>query len=148
MCWNRKRFCSCNKLCMLKLPFLFQNSLFTGYFQKHYEVPGLVFFKGPFWGAYFWRGLYSEGFIYCMKGNLPFKIDWASLIVGSKLTVFGLFYFIFEGIFPSTSPQRAYIWKGDLMDGFLCYWFGGLIFKGAYFQKFSVFYLLFSPHGG
>ena len=64
-----------------------------------------------------------------MKGNLPFKIDWASLIVGSKLTVFGLFYFIFEGIFPSTSPQRAYIWKGDLMDGFLCYWFGGLIFR-------------------
>ena len=80
MCWNRKRFCSCNKLCMLKLPFLFQNSLFTGYFQKHYEVPGLVFFKGPFWGAYFWRGVSSEGFIYCMKGNLPFKIDWASLI--------------------------------------------------------------------
>ena len=71
-----------------------------------------------------------------MKGNLPFKIDWASLIVGSKLTVFGLFYFIFEGIFPSTSPQRAYIWKGDLMDGFLCYWFGGLIQGRAYFQIF------------
>ena len=27
-------------------------------------APGLIFFKGPFWGAYFWRGLYSEGLIY------------------------------------------------------------------------------------
>ena len=27
-----------------------------------------------------------------MEGNLPFRIDWASLIVGSKLTVFALFY--------------------------------------------------------
>ena len=42
-----------------------------------------------------------------MKGNLHFKIDWASLIVGSKFTVFVLFYFIyvFEDNFPSTSLQ-------------------------------------------
>ena len=26
--------------------------------------PGLMFFKRPFWGAYFWRGLFSEGLIY------------------------------------------------------------------------------------
>ena len=26
-----------------------------------------------------------------MEGNLRFKIDWASLIVGRKLTVFALF---------------------------------------------------------
>ena len=32
------------------------------------------------------------------------KRDWASLIVGSKFTVFALFYFVFEGNFPSTSP--------------------------------------------
>ena len=38
--------------------------------------PGLIFFKGPFWGAYFWRGLSTEG-------NLHFKIDWVSLVVGS-----------------------------------------------------------------
>ena len=48
-----------------------------------------------------------------MKGNLHFKIGWASLIVGSKFTVFALFYFVFEGNFPSTSPRGAYIWKGD-----------------------------------
>ena len=35
---------------------------------------------------------------------MRFKIDWASLIVGSKFTVFALFYFVFEGNFPSTSP--------------------------------------------
>ena len=39
------------------------------------------------------------------EGNLCFKIDWASLIVGSKFTVFALFYFVFEGNFPSTSPR-------------------------------------------
>ena len=35
---------------------------------------------------------------------MRFQIDWASLIVGSKFTVFALFYFVFEGNFPSTSP--------------------------------------------
>ena len=39
-----------------------------------------------------------------MEGNLRFKINWASLIVRSKFTVFALFYFVFEGIFLSTSP--------------------------------------------
>ena len=67
-----------------------------------------------------------------MEGNLCFKIDRASLIVGSKFTVFALFYFVFEGNFPSTSPRGAYIWRGDLTEGFLRYWFGGLIFGGAY----------------
>ena len=31
-----------------------------------------------------------------MEGNLRFKIDWASLTVGTKVTVFALFYFVFE----------------------------------------------------
>ena len=31
-----------------------------------------------------------------MEGNLRLKIDWATLIVGRKFTVFGLFYFVFE----------------------------------------------------
>ena len=29
-----------------------------------------------------------------MEGNLRFKIDWTSLIVGMKFTVFALFYFL------------------------------------------------------
>ena len=45
-----------------------------------------------FGGAYIRRGLSTEG-------NLSFKIDWASLIVGSKFTVFALFYFVLEGNF-------------------------------------------------
>ena len=40
-----------------------------------------------------------------MEGNLRFKIDWVSLIVGNKFTIFALFYFVFEGNFPSTSSQ-------------------------------------------
>ena len=70
------------------------------------------------------------------------KIDWASLIVGSKFTIFALFYFVFEGNFPSTSPRGAYIWRGDLTEGFLHYRFGGLIFGGAYAWRglFSEFY--------
>ena len=64
--------------------------------------------------------------------NLHFKIDWASLTVGIKFTVFALFYFEFEGNFPSTSSPRAYNWKGDLTEGFLRYRLGGLIFRGAY----------------
>ena len=55
-------------------------------------------------GAYFWRGLYIWTGL-SREGNLHFKIDWASLIVGSKFTVFVLFYFVFEGNFPSTSPR-------------------------------------------
>ena len=81
------------------------------------------------------------------EGNLRFKIDWASLIAGSKFTVFALFYFVFEGNFPSTSPPGgsyleerlnggffvlplwgAYIWKGSYIGG------GG----GAYFRNFMV----------
>ena len=73
---------------------------------------------------------------------MRFKIDWASLIVGSTFTVFALFYFVFEGDFPSTSPWRAYILRGDLTEGVLCYRFGGFIFGGAYTWRglFSEFY--------
>ena len=47
------------------------------------------------------------------------KIDWASLIVGSKFTVFALFYFVFEGNFQVQDPRvgggggggGAYIWR-------------------------------------
>ena len=39
-----------------------------------------------------------------MEGNLCFKIDWASLIVGRKFTVFALFYFVFEGNFQVQAP--------------------------------------------
>ena len=63
---------------------------------------------------------------------MHFKISWASRTVGSKFTVLALFFFVFEGNFPSTSPRGAYIWRGDLTEGFLRYQIGGVIFGGAY----------------
>ena len=79
---------------------------------------------------------------------MRFIIDWPSLIVGSKFTVFALSYFVFEGNFPSTSSRGAYIWRGDLTEGFFRYRFGGLIFGGAYtwrliIQNFTVFSIVF-----
>ena len=35
---------------------------------------------------------------------MRFKIDWASLIVGRKFTVFALFCFVFEGNFQVQAP--------------------------------------------
>ena len=69
---------------------------------------------------------------------MRFKLDRASLIIGGKFTVFALFYVVFEGNFPSTSRCGAYIWRGNLTEGFLRYPFGGLIFEGAYFRNFTV----------
>ena len=43
------------------------------------KSPGAFIFKGPFWGFYIRRGLYTEE-------NLRFKIEWASPTVGSKFT--------------------------------------------------------------
>ena len=96
----------------------------------------MAFFEGLiFGGAYIRRDLSIEG-------NLRFKSDWASsLIVGRKFTIFALFYLCISGKFPSTSPLGAYIWRGDLTEGFLRYEFGGLIFGGACFRNFTVFKL-------
>ena len=66
---------------------------------------------------------------------MRFKIDRASLIVGGKFTVFALFYFVFEGDFQVQAPGGAYIWTGDLTEGFLRYDFRGLIFGGAYTRR-------------
>ena len=61
-----------------------------------------------------------------------FKIDWASLIVGRKFTVFASFYFVFEGNFQVQAPQGAHIRRGDVTEGSLRYEFVGLIFGEAY----------------
>ena len=65
-----------------------------------------------------------------------FKIDWASLIVGRKFTVFALLYFVFEGNFPSTSPRGAYIWRGNLTEGviMLPVW-GAYIWRRLYMEE-------------
>ena len=68
---------------------------------------------------------------------MRFEIDWASLIVGSKFTVFALFYCVFEGVFQVQAPGvlylewrfnggvfafpvwGAYIWRGLYMEGLI-----------------------------
>ena len=47
-----------------------------------------------------------------------------------------------SGQFSKYKPPGAYIWRGHLTEGFLHYWFGGLIFEGAYTWRglFSEFY--------
>ena len=54
-----------------------------------------------------------------MEGNLPFKIDWASLIIGSKFTVFAFFYFVFEGNFSRQyKPLGGLYLEGRFNGGF------------------------------
>jgi len=69
-----------------------------------------------------------------MEGNLRFKINWASLIAGRKFTVFALFYFVFEGNFPSTNP-RGLCLEGRFNGGFfaLRVW-GAYIWRGLYVE--------------
>ena len=93
--------------------------------------PGTYIFQKPFL-----RGLYSEG-------NLRFKIDWASLIVGSKFTVFALLYFVFEGNFPSTSTRGAHIWRGDLTEGFFFLGGGG----GLFWEFYGTLYIILRHFG-
>ena len=73
---------------------------------------------------------------------MRFKIDWASLINGKKFTVFSLSYLYVRAISKYKPPHGAYIWRGDLTEGFLHYEFGGLLFGEAYTWKglFSEFY--------
>ena len=56
---------------------------------------------------------------------MRFKIDWASLIVGRKFTVFALFYFVFEGNFQVQAPGGLYL-EGRINGAFL----GGYIWEG------------------
>ena len=65
-----------------------------------------------------------------MEENLRFKIDWASLKVGRKFTVFALFYFVFEGNFQVNALGGLYL--------------EGLIHGGAYFRNFTLF--IYSPN--
>ena len=80
-----------------------------------------------------------------------FKIDWASLIVERKFTVFDLFCFVFEGNFQIQAPPGGLYLEGRLNGGRgLRYEFGslyleGFIHGGAYFLNFTV--VLCRPKG-
>ena len=68
-----------------------------------------------------------------MEGNLRFKTDWASLIVGSKFTVFASFALYLRACnFLSTSPGEAYIWSGLYVEGLI---FGILRYVHKYLAR-------------
>ena len=69
-----------------------------------------------------------------MEGNLRLQIDWASVIVGSKFTVFVLLYFVFEGSFPGT----LYL-EGQFNRGFFAspVW-GANIWRGLFLEFYSI----------
>ena len=72
---------------------------------------------------------------------MRFNIDWASLIVGSKFTIFLCFTLYLRAIFLVQAPGGLYL-EGRFNGGFSRYRIGGLIFEGAYTWKglFSEFY--------
>ena len=92
------------------------------------------------------KGLFLKG-SYLRRETCVSKLIGPALQLEVNLSFFALFYLVFEGNFPNTSPRVAYIWRGDLMKGFLRYRFGvsyleGLIQGGAYFRNFTVFHWL------
>ena len=124
-----------NFLCLLVLIFFNIKARRQRKYRKFPKInPGAYIFQRPFL-----RGLSTEGI-------LRFKINWARLIVGSKFTVLALFYFVFEGNFQVQAPRGAYIWRGNLTEGFCVTSLGGLYFEGlihggAYFRNFTVGHL-------
>ena len=79
-----------------------------------------------------------------MEGNLRFEIDWASLIVGIKFTVFALFYSVFEGNFQvqATPPGGGNVYlEGRSNRGFfatLPVW-GVYIWRGLLSEFYGIF---------
>ena len=73
-----------------------------------------------------------------MEGNLRVKTVWVSLIVGSKFTVFALFYFVFEVNFQVQAPG-ALIFRGVINGGFsaLRIW-GAYIWRGLFSQFYGI----------
>ena len=120
----------------------------TKYRKIRKICPGAYFFKGPFWGTYFWRrGLFTEG-------NLRFKIDWANLIVGNLpfLFCFTLYLRATYKYKPSRGPifggaylqreicvSELYSWKEIYRFCFvlLCIWgqFSSTSHRGAYIWR-------------
>ena len=104
----------------------------------------------------FLRGLSLEGPIIrrglFTKENLRFNIDWASLVVGSKFTVFALFYFLFEGNFPSTNPRGGLYLEGRFNGGpFALPVWGAYIWRGLCMERLifgillQMIYYIFNP---
>ena len=96
----------------------------SNHFPEYRKIPKIspraYIFQGPFWGAYFWSGLHTEG-------NLRFKI----------------YRFCFVLLCSKFKPQGGLYLEGRFNFRFFCVTsLGGLIFGGAYTWRslFSEFY--------
>ena len=70
------------------------------------------------------------------------KLDWASLIVGSKFTIFALFYFVLEDNFPQVQAPGELIFGGVILRRvFALPVWRAYIHGGAYFRNFTVLHL-------
>ena len=54
---------------------------------------------------------------------------------GKEIYHFRFVLLCIRGQIPSTSLQGAYIWRGDLTEGFLHYDFGGLYWRDLYMER-------------
>ena len=100
--------------------------------------PGAYIVQRPFL-----MGLYSEGLIY--GGKFPFQNRLGQPYSWKQTYHFFFVLLCIGGKFSKYKPRGgggAYIWRGNLTEGFLRYRFGGLIFEGAYTRRglFSEFY--------
>ena len=81
-------------------------------------------------GAYLRREICvskSIGVALYLEVNLPFLLCFTLYLRA-----------IFQVQAPPGGGGGAYIWRGDLTEGFLRYEFGRLLFGGAYFRNFTV----------
>ena len=105
-----------------------------GYSKIPKISPGANIFQRPFL-----RGLFLEGFMY--EGKFTFQNRSGQPYSWKEFYRF--FFFVLlckvEDNFQVQDPGGAYIWRGDLTEGFLRYEFGGLIHGGAYFRSLTVF---------
>ena len=63
---------------------------------------------------------------------MRFKIDWASLIVGSKFTVLLSFTLYLRAIFQVQAPGGLIFGGGDLAEGFCVTGLGAYFWRGLY----------------
>ena len=128
------------------MKWIFKNAYYvTVKFRK--QAPGLVSFKDPFWGAYFWRGLCTEWLIYA--GMFSFQDRLGQCYTWKKMYHFSFVLLCFWGQFSKYKPPGGLYLEGGFNGGFFAlpiwyYRFGiyileGLIHGEAYFQDLTVF---------
>ena len=119
----------------------FSTTLYSGIYWLHPELGrwNKSYRKIPkvSLGTYIFQRPFLRGL--SMEGNLRFKIDSGSPLVGTKSTVFAW------GQFPNTSPPRGgglHLQEREGTEVFLRYEFGGPIYMGSLFSEFYDMLLL------